>query len=741
MHPNGSKNRDGTDAYVRYLAEMDASMKQKVALTAAHLLTDGRVADMGMGSGEGSAALAALYPSLEVIGVDAHPTMVEMARARHGHLENLHFRVGDVSAPVFADESLSGIFDSSVLHHVTSFGEPPYDPDRARRALAVQVGALREGGALVVRDFVLPDEADRDVLLDLRDVDEGMPLGSDADVARRASREWRSLAPRPGFAMEELREGVPAGWARFRLSLRHAVEIVLRKDYREDWDAEIREEYTYFDRARFEAVLASLRLRVLASIPIRNPWILRHRFEGKVVLRNLSGEELDPPATNYVIVGERVAPGAGVGFRDAGETEPVGFLRMSCFVHRVDGSVRDLVRRPGVVADVVPFFEHRGRFYVLARTSYPRPILATRLVEEPTLDGSGVVPWLVEPMHVQLIDEPIAVSVERELARSAGIDPDAIRRVLPGTTYYPSPGGLQEEVRSIFVEMEPRFEDVSLVGVSPFSTSGKIRPVEAQQILRAAQVGGLGDARLEVNVRSLLSRLGRAHGPWIGDQPAELPEVAPEAVTVTSLAALAARPTRRMFRAFRGERTEPFLALHARRFEELDADGRVVSAATLECVVPQTRSATTIATAALARIDGVLHLGLDDDDFPAAQCFHGASELIVTPAWRLPKDVLRAAAPIRAARRFVVERYREEHGLELGEFVPLGGRYHPSAGVTPEVVHPWLVVVRGRARCHVAKRELRFVPLAEILERVESMLDGHLRVVAWRTAAMAGLIP
>lgn len=40
-HPD----RGQRDAYERYLAGMDASMRQKVALTAAHLLARGRVAD------------------------------------------------------------------------------------------------------------------------------------------------------------------------------------------------------------------------------------------------------------------------------------------------------------------------------------------------------------------------------------------------------------------------------------------------------------------------------------------------------------------------------------------------------------------------------------------------------------------------------------------------------------------------------------------------------------------------
>src|SRR5262245_36715227 len=116
----GAQARGGLDAYARYLAGMDASMRIKVALTAAHLLCEGRVADMGMGSGAGSHALAALYPRLDVVGVDIDATIVELARQRYS-LPNLTFQHGDIGAPVFPADSLDGIFDSSVLHHVTSY--------------------------------------------------------------------------------------------------------------------------------------------------------------------------------------------------------------------------------------------------------------------------------------------------------------------------------------------------------------------------------------------------------------------------------------------------------------------------------------------------------------------------------------------------------------------------------------------------------------------------------------------
>src|SRR5262245_5965023 len=91
-----AQGRGNLADYARYLGGMDASMRQKIALTAAHLLCEGRVADMGMGSGSGTHALAALYPRLEVVGVDIDAIMVELARKKHV-LPNLSFVQGNIA--------------------------------------------------------------------------------------------------------------------------------------------------------------------------------------------------------------------------------------------------------------------------------------------------------------------------------------------------------------------------------------------------------------------------------------------------------------------------------------------------------------------------------------------------------------------------------------------------------------------------------------------------------------------
>lgn len=724
VHPG----RGDPVAYERYLAGMDASMKQKVAATAAHLLCRGRVADMGMGSGAGSEALAALYPELEVVGVDLDPTMVALAGEKYRR-PNLSFVVGDIASPVFADGSLDGIFDSSVLHHVTTFGG--YKHENAASALLVQSRALAAHGVLVVRDFVDPTSdatRGRAVWLDLPSDD-----GDDSDDPRSAStarlferfaREFRSLHAEPGFPL--VREADPRpGLRRYRTTHKLAAEFVLRKDYRTDWEAEVKEEYTYFTAERFEEVFAELGLRLLASAPIWNPWIVNRRFVGKCAFSDAeTGAPMEYPPTNYLIAGERVPEGEGVRFRESVPSAPLGYLEMTHHRHVETGQVRDLVRKPHLLVDVVPTFTLHGERFVVARMSYPRPLLACAPAARDAIDGARPSPYVTEPLNVPVTSRPLAQTVEDALAEIVGIPPRAIHALWPGARFYPSPGGVEEDVRTVFVEIDPLLVEDRVAHFSGFSTSGRVRALEARQVLRAAQVGGLPDARLETAVHALLAERGESPGPWIGEELV-IDEGAIDTSRLTTLAALEARPRRR---AFAPEREAAgFLDLRGSLLEELDRHGNVVASRPMEYVIPRTLTASTVAVALLTRRDGEVFIGIDDDDLPAAQSFEGSSGLLVTPAWRLP----RTARGRTAALAFVRERLRTEYGLEATRIQSLGGSYHPSPGVTPEVVHPFAVSVTTAGG---GARGLHWVPLASVRREIGSIRDGHLRVVALRAA-------
>jgi SAM-dependent methyltransferase len=730
----GEQQRGDRGAYERYLRGMDATMKQKVALTAAHLLCRGRVADMGMGSGAGSEALAALYPEMMVVGVDVDATMVALAAERYAR-PNLSFVVGDIAKPVFEPGTLDGIFDSSVLHHVTTFGG--YAHDNAARCLQVQAEELAPHGVLVVRDFVDPGPGE--VRLDLP-ADDGD--GSDdprhccsAALFERFAHEFRSLHETPGFRFE--REGDPRpGWRRYRLARKHAVEFVLRKDYRADWEAEVKEEYTYFTQDQFEATLGRLGLRVLASTPLRTPWIVRNRFMGKFAMSALDGAPLEWPATNYVVVGERVPEGEGVRFQEAAETPALGFLEMTHWRRRGTSEVRDLVRRPNTTIDVLPWFEAWGDVFVIARMSYPRPILHCDAQGSEPLDGARAAAYVTEPLSVVQADKPVGQTVEEALASIAHIESRSIHAFRAGGTYYPSPGGVQEEVRSMLVAIDPMFVEARIANASGFHSSGRVRAIEAQQVLRAAQVGGLPDARLELNVYELLLALGRPVGPWISEAIVLRDgEASHDPTRVTTMDALLDRPHRRAWERAAATDSPGFMRLRCVTFEECDAQGRVVARAPLELVVPRTLSPNTAAVALLRRAAGEAWIGIDDDDLPAAQCFHGNSEILVAPAWRLPRDV----ASTTPARAWVRARLSEEYGVEVEEIWDLGGRYHPSPGVTPEVVYPMAAEVTAERPTRA--RSLAWVRLADAVHGLSHLHDGHLRVVVLRAAHALGLLP
>jgi SAM-dependent methyltransferase len=714
--------RGGLAAYERYLAAMDGSMRQKVALTAAHLLCEGRVADMGMGSGLGSHALAALYPRLEVVGVDIDETMVARAR-EHYSAPNLSFVTGDIAEGVFPPETLDGIFDSSVLHHVTSYRGYRYE--NAADALAAQAAELKKHGVLVVRDFLDPGPAPvfLDIPADDGDDSDDPTRCSTAALLEKFSREFRSLAASPGCAMEGMAEGgalpLRPGWRRYRLSHKHAAEFLLRKDYRTDWTTEIQEEYTYFTQDQFEALFARLGLRVLASTPLYNPWIVRNRLAGRCLLHDVSGASLEMPATNYIIVGEKVPTSEGVAFRRASAASAPGFLRLEHHRQRSSGKVFDLAARPFATVDVIPFFDLGGLVYVLARTSYPRPIPHGHR----SLDGARPPSYIVEPLNAIQTDRPLGRTVEETLAKAAGIAPENIRRMQHGTTYYPSPGGVMEEVRSVLVEIDPLFTNAPAARISGFSTSGRVRAIEARQLLRAAQVGGLPDARLELNVYELLHRMAQPRGPWIGEEIRL--EASSLAVVPTPIEEVLRRPQRRAFESTTDG--AKFLRVEATTFEELDAEGRVVAVQTLESVAPIPLSSNTVAVALMARVGGEVVMGVDEDDLPAAQGFRGNSNLVVTPAWRLPADVQTASR----ARAWIAQRLNSEYGLAIGETWELGGAYRPSPGLTPETVFPLAVEVID---CREGRRSLDWVPLSSLVAHRAELPDGHLRVMMLRAA-------
>jgi SAM-dependent methyltransferase len=729
--PYDAQHRGDAANYASYYAGMDKTMRQKLAFVGAHFLLDpgSRIADMGCGSGSGSYQLALLNPQIHVIGVDINPESIRIAREKY-KLSNLEFMVGDAAQPIFAGHPLDGILSSSTLHHVYTFNG--YSHDAVRTALSSHLQCLRENGIFVLRDFVNPSK-DAHVLLELADTPSrgnAVTELADADLLKLFARTARPLDTRcgAGFFLEEVDPRRPATRL-FRLPHKWAAEFILRKDYRRDWDVEILEEYTYFTADEFADALARAGGRLLCAEPYWNPWIVKNRFDGKVRLLDQNGRDLGWPATNFVAVTQRVRSGASLRLTERRPSEaPPSFLLVDTLRDEAGGLVYDLIKRPHPVCDLIPWRLADGRLRIAARHSYPRPI--TRAVPRgPTMiDGSRWGGYLIEPVTGMVDRNAANDAVAAVLMERAGIPEDAIVAIDPGLSYYPSPGGIDEVVGSMLAEVAGSLPVRPLsAAISGFSMAGELREFDAQDLLRAAHIGVLPEARLEMNVYALMAKLGIAPDPFIGELIDIAEKPLPAAMRRVGLGELLARPALTPF--VRSDVPARYLRLVRSVFaDQTEENGlaRTLAEQELEFVLPRERSVNTAVALPVLR-DGEIFVGLETRLLPVPQIHEGNARILTAPAWRLGRDV----TTLVQARESVAS----QMGVGRDDVVPLGAAYFPSAGITPERVHPLVVRVTDAA----LELPYDFVPLREFRTRIHALRDGHLLVASMRLLHAFGL--
>lgn len=715
--------------YDRYYAGMEKTARQKLAVTAAHfLLRPGAViADMGCGSGLGSFIYAQENPDAQVVGIDINPASVAHARETYS-LPNLRFEEGDVENPDAALGPFDGILNSSVLHHVYSFNG--YDAARVVNALKSHMELLREGGVMVVRDFcALP--ADDFVLLDVQaEGGEGYTpkTMSDADLLVLFSETACALKGERdrGFFIEE-QPVAPPGFRRFRLPAKWAAEFVLRKDYRDDWETELQEEYSWWTAEDYRRELAALGGRVVYAAPWWNPWIVENRFRGKFRMYGENGAPRNFPPTNFIAVVEKTRKGASAHLCERAVAKgEKSYLRFTGWKNTVTGEGWDMAARPGDVTDCLPYVPGEGgRLMIYAKHGYPRPLANPVPRGTPVLDEKHWSGHMVEPVAVADAGENLAA----RLAERSGLAPAQFAELEEGLTYYPSPGMMDELVTSVFTRVSA--EDVNHrfpipPAVSGFSDSGDVRLYAAQDLLGAGQAGLLPEARLELNIYALLKKLGLSPGRWIG---AEIARPRPSDPDVAELAALLSHPREKIFAptAATGDYLQCLRSVFADRSAETE-----LAAQELEFVLPASLSANVVSVAALATsAAGEICIGVERRDLPAPQGKEGGSSICVLPAFRLPMPV----ATAEKSAEYVAARFLQQRRCVSR----LGEGYFSSIGVTPERVYPHAVMLEPGTDVFQLSEELQFVPLREVFTSLEKLRDAHLLIAALRAIHALGL--
>lgn len=732
------QDRGNLSAYEEYFAGMDASMQQKIALTTAHFPSRGRIADMGSGSGSGTFDLARLYRDLELIGVDINPVTVEYSQ-NHYQAKNLKFAVGDIAENVFEENSLDAILDSSVLHHVTSFND--YDITQIYKTLHNQVAQLRQGGILIIRDFVVPDEAEKLIFLDLPN-DDGKSSGEISELSTAAlfeifAKDFRcSLNKNESVSYEKFACPRPH-FSRFQTTLRYAAEFVLRKDYRDHWSPELTEEYTYFSQADFEENFKKENLRIVVSMPLWNPWIVQNRFAEKFYLSDSDKESLHFPPTNFLIVGEKVSANDGVQLAEFSscKSKNLGeksFLNLKAYRHKITGQIYELAERPNQTIDLLPWFEaENGQIFVLAKKDFPRPIVNAQN-EKKNLNRANYSGYLTEPISAIAEYGTRNADLQKQifeiLEERANVKNDEILEISEPRFYFTSAGGIDERVESFTVKIAafdkpPR----EIENYTKFKSAGFVRELDALQVLRASHVGGMFDARLEINIYRLLRGLNRSASAWIGAN------IAP---TIQNFSGRVETKFEIENRAV-FEETEiaenKFLKLCKSEFVETDSQNNEISQAALEYIVPKSLSKNTVAAIPFIKAEDAVFVGIEFRDLPAPQRFSGTSNLACVPAWRLPFEVTHKFD----LESFLSEKFPNNFNVEVRRIWELGGSYFTSAGITPEIVYPMAAELNSDA---LNATDLKFFLLKDLLQNSDEILDAHLLILLNRLGHSLNLL-
>lgn len=104
---------------------------------------DGKVLEIGCGSGYGAKLINKYFKPKEIYGIDLDEKMIKLATKKK--LPNTSFSIGDATKLDFKNNSLDGIFIFAVLHHIPSW----------KKALDEIYRVLKKGGQVFIEDASL----------------------------------------------------------------------------------------------------------------------------------------------------------------------------------------------------------------------------------------------------------------------------------------------------------------------------------------------------------------------------------------------------------------------------------------------------------------------------------------------------------------------------------------------------------------------------------------------------------
>ncbi len=304
------------------------------------VIKEGKIVDEGCADGALLSPIARDFPDSDLIGIDITAEFIARCRERQraGDFGQtfIYFHQRNILDAIFEPASIDTTICNSTTHELWSYNQ---QAQTLMSYLALKFEQTRPGGRIVIRDVVGPENQYQTVWLWTNDSD-----GSNRDFDKKCTSETElkdlldGLSTRARFYrfaqdfLSELRASGRRGPETvftyttetigdkllFKLSLKNAVEFMSRKDYTDNWQSEMNEEFAYWSFSQWKTALEQVGFQIIEN-PNRpeagsrvyvNPWIVANRWEGKCALFTKDSQgvpvQMEWPVTTMVLVGERV---------------------------------------------------------------------------------------------------------------------------------------------------------------------------------------------------------------------------------------------------------------------------------------------------------------------------------------------------------------------------------------------------------------------------------------------------
>lgn len=323
MCDNGEHSHRSISQFEAYISRMDSAVADKLRQVTAAIpelppQKNPVILSVGAGSGKLESALAAIY-GCPVLAMDSSLQMIEVIQSEARGVIDYHqdrtilapLRADAVSIPV-ADESISVVVASSVIHEIASVKDGYKYNGTVDRFFAESARVLVAGGPLVLRDFMIPENAAQPVRLAV-----GRQLyPDDPDPVDFLSR-FATLYQ--GDDIPALREYLsaygrcPDAGEYLTMPLSEALEIIVHYSWAKRLEDEARERYFFSSvpelLSRLSRIFAGagfITLPIYTSLELQTGYV--DHTQGRLSITDLTGHSLGlPPFTGVVAVRKQPA--------------------------------------------------------------------------------------------------------------------------------------------------------------------------------------------------------------------------------------------------------------------------------------------------------------------------------------------------------------------------------------------------------------------------------------------------